>query len=112
MPALSIVSAAAGRRLKDEGQALTLAHAGDWKDKALAEFKTWCRARVAGGQITITMEEFRSEAKAQPPSHKSWGGFTTMAKNLGLIEFDTYVRSRSEKTHAHPVIRWRIRPFA
>lgn len=109
MPALSIVSAAAGQRLKEEGQALTLVHAGDWKDKAVVEFKAWGRERLASGQITITMEEFRASAKAQPPSHKSWGGFTTMLKNLGVIEFDTYVRSRSEKTHAHPVIRWRIR---
>lgn len=108
MHELNAATAAAGRRRKDEGQALALANAGDWKDKTLAEFKQWLTDRRASGAKTVTMEEFRAIAQAAPPSHKSWGGFTTMVKNLGLIEFVEYVRARSEKTHAHPVISWRI----
>ena len=93
---------------KAAGQQLTLDVNVEWKHHVLIEFKAWLTTRKAAGGTHMTMEEFRHVAANQPDSHKAWGALTSTAKNLGLIEFDGYVRAQSVKTHSHPIGRWRI----
>lgn len=93
---------------KAAGQQLTLDVHGEWKTLVLSELRAWLATRKASGATHMTMEEFRHVAVNQPVSHQSWGAITTAVKNLGLIEFDGYQRAASVKTHAHPVVRWRI----
>lgn len=93
---------------KAAGQQLTLDVNVAWTQHAITELKAWLVLRKEQGATHMTMEEFRHVAVHQPESHKCWGALTTIAKNLGLIEFDGYVRAQSVKTHAHPVINWRL----
>lgn len=97
-----------GLLAKAAGQQLTLEVNVAWTQHAITELKAWLVLRKEQGATHMTMEEFRHVAVHQPESHKCWGALTTMAKNLGLIEFDGYVRAQSIKTHAHPIGRWRI----
>lgn len=98
----------AGLMAKSVGQQLTLEANAAWTKRAAVELRSWLASRKAAGATHMTMEEFRHVAVAQPESHKAWGALTTVAKNLGLIAFDGYVRAQSVKTHAHPIGRWRI----
>lgn len=98
----------AGLLAKAAGQQLTLDVNVAWTQYAVTELKAWLARRKEQGATHMTMEEFRHVAVHQPDSHKCWGALTTAAKNLGLIEFDGYVRAQSVKTHAHPVGSWRI----
>jgi hypothetical protein len=98
----------AGLLAKSAGQQLTLDVNVAWTENAIVELKAWLATRKQAGGTHMTMEEFRQVAVNHPSSHKAWGALTTMAKNLGLIVFDGYVRAQSFKTHAHPVGSWRI----
>jgi hypothetical protein len=100
--------AAHSEAAKAAGQQLTLDVNVAWTHQAIVELKAWLALRKAQGATHMTMEEFRHVARHQPASHKCWGALTTVAKNLGLIEFDGYVRAQSVKTHSHPVINWRL----
>lgn len=93
---------------KAAGQQLTLDVNVAWTQHAITELKAWLELRKLQGATHMTMEEFRHVARQQPSTHKAWGALTTIAKNLGLIEFDGYVRACSIKTHSHPVVRWRL----
>lgn len=93
---------------KAAGQQLTLDVNVAWTQCAIVELKAWLVLRKLQGATHMTMEEFRHVAQRQPDSHKCWGALTTMAKNLGLIEFGGYVRAQSVKTHSHPVGQWKI----
>lgn len=93
---------------KAVGQQMTIDVHVAWTQHAIVELKTWLALRKAAGATHMTMEEFRHATTNQPDSHKAWGALTTIAKNLGLIEFDGYVRAQSVKTHNHPVVTWRI----
>ena len=97
-----------GLLAKAAGQQLTLDVNVAWAQHAVVELKAWLALRKEQGATHMTMEEFRHVAVHQPDSHKCWGALTTAAKNLGLIEFDGYVRAQSFRTHAHPVGSWRI----
>lgn len=93
---------------KSAGQQLTLDVHVAWTQHAIVELKTWLVQRKAAGSTHMTMEEFRHVTANQPESHKAWGALTTVAKNLGLIEHDGFVRAQSVKTHSHPIGRWRL----
>lgn len=102
------LNAIASHAAKVLGQQLTLDAHVEWKHHVMVELRAWIATRKAQGATHMTMEEFRHVARNQPDTHKSWGAITTAAKNAGLLEFDSYVRAQSEKTHAHPVVRWRL----
>lgn len=93
---------------KAAGQQLTLDVNVAWTQYAITELKAWLALRKLQGATHMTMEEFRHVARQQPSTHKAWGALTTIAKNLGLIEFDGYVRAQSVKTHSHPIGRWKL----
>ncbi|RUR69051.1 hypothetical protein EJP67_18495 [Variovorax guangxiensis] len=98
----------AGLMAKSVGQQLTLEANAAWTKRAAVELRSWLNSRKAAGATHMTMEEFRHVAQQQPESHKAWGALTTVAKNMGLIAHDGYVRAQSVKTHAHPIGLWRI----
>lgn len=98
----------AGLNAKSVGQQLTLEANAAWTKRAAIELRSWLDSRKAAGATHMTMEEFRHVAQHQPESHKAWGALTTVAKNMGLIAHDGYVRAQSVKTHAHPIGLWRI----
>lgn len=98
----------AGLSAKAAGQQLTLEANATWTQQAISELHAWLSLRKAAGATHMTMEEFRHAAANQPASHKAWGALAGVAKGLGLIAFDGFVRAQSVKTHAHPVGRWRI----
>lgn len=102
------LNASLGLAAKAMGQQLTLDVNVAWTQHAIVELKVWLVLRKLQGATHMTMEEFRHVAVNHPDSHKAWGALTTMAKNIGLIEFDGYVRAQSVKTHGHPIGRWRI----
>lgn len=97
-----------GLLAKAAGQQLTLDVNVAWAQHAIVELKAWLANRKQAGVTHMTMEEFRHVAVHQPESHKAWGALTTVAKNMGLIAHDGYVRAQSVKTHAHPIGHWRI----
>ncbi|KPU94719.1 hypothetical protein APR50_10585 [Variovorax paradoxus] len=103
-----MLSAARSEAAKLAGQQLTLDVNVEWKELVVVELRAWLATRKASGATHMTMEEFRHVAVNHPSSHQSWGAITTAVKNLGLIEFDGYQRAASEKTHSHPVVRWKI----
>ena len=98
----------AGLMGKSIGQQLTLEANAAWTKRAAVELRSWLNSRKAAGATHMTMEEFRHVAVHQPESHKAWGALTTVAKNMGLIAHDGYVRAQSVKTHAHPIGCWKI----
>jgi len=103
-----MLSRSLSRAGKEYGQQLTLDAHVEWKHHVMVELRAWIDKRKAQGVTHMTMEEFRHVARNQPDTHKSWGAITTAAKNAGMLVFDGYVRAQSVKTHAHPVVRWRL----
>lgn len=102
------LNASSAASAKSAGQQLTLDVNVAWKHSVVVELRSWLADRKAAGATHMTMEEFRHVAVNQPDSHKAWGALTGVARGLGLIVFDGFVRAQSVKTHAHPVGRWRI----
>ena len=102
------LNASASLRAKLDGQQLVLDIAGDWRERAMDELRHWLDARCQEGIRTMTMEVFRHAARHQPASHMAWGALATLAKNAGLLRPLGYVKARSVRTHAHPVMRWEI----
>ena len=87
----------------------------EWAEHVLVEFRAWLTVQKARGLKTITVEEFRSQAKNLPSSHKAWGSLPRIACRAGLIKpaIDPageriYRRAAALKTHAHPVALWRV----
>jgi len=104
-----MLNAAQGQALKTAGMQLALDYSGDWQDEVIAELRAWIAKEKAMGMRTMTVEAFRAQAKAVPPSHKCWGNVPRMACKAGLIApTDTYQRAVSVATHAHPVKVWAI----
>lgn len=112
-----MLNAAASQAGKRAGQQLSIMFDGEWAVAVLAELRTWLADRAAAGQRTITFEQFRHDAIAQPRSHKSWGSLPAIACRAGLIAPLTHPdgspvmrRAESVKTHSHPVRCWAIVP--
>jgi hypothetical protein len=100
---------ATGEQLKREGMQLALDFAGDWADRVVMEFRAWAAVQKAMGFSWITVEQFRSQAKNLPESHKAWGSLPRLLCKADLIApTGEYVRAASPKTHAHPVAKWTL----
>jgi hypothetical protein len=107
---------ARGEALKREGQQLALSFAGDdWRDRVLSELEAWLAVEKARGTKTFTFEQFRSQAKAHPERHQSWGALATLACKRGLTApaLDQYgeqrtVKAASAKTHSHRICVWLV----
>lgn len=105
-----------GETLKREGMQMALSFAGDWSDEVVLEFRGWIAVEKARGLKTVTIEQFRSQAKAQPRSHKCWGSAPRLFCKAGLIAPKTRddgsqvtVKAASPKTHAHEIRVWLVR---
>lgn len=101
-----------GRALKREGQQRAAEHAGsEWSAMILKALRLWLNVIKAQGRNEFRFEEFRATCtKAmQPVSSKAWGALPRMAVRDGLImATGKYAQATSEKTHAHPVMVWRV----
>lgn len=104
------LDATASAARKDKGMQLALEFAGEWRERVLEEFTGWVAIQKARGLRTVTIEQFRAEAKNHPESHKAWGTLPAIAIRAGVIEraLDAsgepiYRRAAAPKTHAHPV---------
>lgn len=111
----TVLDAALGHALKTEGMQLALQFEGEWRDRALLEFRGWIAMQKAMGLKTITVEQFRAVAKNQPTKHFAWGPFPTIACKAGLIApkwiapgQQERVRAASPRTHSHEVKVWEI----
>lgn len=106
-----MLSSTASRAAKEHGQQIALEFAGDdWKDRVLIELQAWSAMRRAAGHTEMQMEQFRAEAKHQPPRPQAWGALATVAIKAGIIAPLTrddgsavYRAAESVKTHGHPV---------
>lgn len=110
-----MLNATASHAAKQQGMQLALQMSGDWRDEILIELRGWIAMHKARGHTTMTVEQFRAEARNQPASHKAWGAFTNMARAEGLIapmqhpDGSPVMRlAESVKTHRHPVRCWRL----
>lgn len=110
-----MLDAAQGSALKEQGMQLAIDFAGDWPEEVILELRAWLAVQKAIGLTNISIEQFRSQAKSQPDSHKYWGSLPRMACKAGLLApmLDqagerVYRRAASPKTHAHPVAMWRL----
>jgi hypothetical protein len=111
-----VLDAVTSRQRKADGQQRALEFEGDeWIVRASEEFAKWLGEQKARGFKTITVEEFRAQAKNQPLSHKAWGALPRLLCKAGLIApaFGAdgerlYRRAAAPKTHAHPVAVWRV----
>lgn len=101
-----------GRQLKEQGQAIALAHAGrDWSHYITNKLRAFCQARKRMGFPVFRFEEFREVAEKQgwdlPLSPNAWGAIPIKACKLGLIKWTgEYELAQSRKTHSHPVKKW------
>lgn len=101
-----------GRELKEQGQAVALAHAGpDWGAYIMRKLRAFCQARKRMGCSIFRFEEFREVAEKQgwdlPLSPNAWGAIPIKACRLGLIKWTgKYELAKSQKTHSHPVKLW------
>jgi hypothetical protein len=98
-----------GQMLKEQGMQLAMDFSGEgWKERALELFREFCLELKAAGREYVRVEEFR--AVAPPPrTPKAWGAFSRAAMADGIIApTGQYEKAESAKTHAHPVLRWRI----
>lgn len=109
------LDAAESKRRKAEGQLVAITNAGDWREAVVTEARAWCQAQRARGLRTVTIEEFRAQATAQPESHKAWGSLPRILVAAGLLRpvldaegHAVYKRAASPKTHAHPVRVWEV----
>lgn len=99
-----------GIQLKEQGQLLALANAGQsWVEQAMTLLKAFL-ATEAGP--TFRWEQFRAYALHKglpnPPHHNAWGGLPNKAVKRGLIEFTGRLEeAQSKKTHGHLVRVWR-----
>lgn len=112
-----MLNAQASRAEKEAGMQLSIMFEGEWAATVMVELAAWLATRRAQGRDTMTLEQFRHHAIAQPHSHKAWGSLPALACRAGLILPMTHGdgspvmrRAESEKTHAHPVRVWRIAP--
>lgn len=108
-----MLNAIASLAAKEQGQQLALELAGDWKDRVLMELRGWLAIHRAQGNSTMTLEQFRADAKNQPASHKAWGSLPRLACKEGLIapalhgDGSPVTRpAESVKTHGHLVRVW------
>lgn len=106
---------AAGLALKADGQAAALAGAGDWAHEIMAEARAWCARQKALGLRTVTIEEFRAQAMAQPASHKAWGSLPKVLQAAKLLRpaltaagEPVFKRAAAPKTHGHFVRVWEL----
>lgn len=110
-----MLNAAASQAAKQSGMQLALDMSGDWKTEVLLELRGWLAVHQARGFTTMTFEQFRADAKRQPPSPKAWGSLPGIACRAGLIAPKTHPdgspvmrNAESVKTRAHPVRVWAI----
>lgn len=109
------LDAAESARRKAEGRLVAITNAGAWREAVIAEASAWCKAQRARGLRTVTIEEFRAQAKVQPESHKAWGVLPRLLVAAGMLRplidahgEPVYKRAASPKTHAHPVRVWEL----
>lgn len=105
----------AGESRKSRGMQLALDYSGDWADEVLGELAAWLWAQKRIGLTTITVEQFRAQARRQPASANAWGSLPRMAMKAGLIAphmvapgVQMRVKAASPRTHAHEVKSWVI----
>jgi hypothetical protein len=110
-----MLDAVSSRAAKEHGQQLAIDFASDWKDAVLLELRGWSAIHKARGNSTMTLEQFRAEARSQPDSHKAWGALPAIACRAGLIAPKTHSdgspvmrNAESVKTRAHPVRVWAL----
>lgn len=104
-----MLNASASRAAKQAGQQLAIDFAGEeWRDRVLAELRTWCAARRASGHTEMQMEQFRAEAKNQAPRPQAWGALASVAIKAGIIapltreDGSPVMRpAQSVRTHGH-----------
>lgn len=106
-----MLNSTASRAAKEAGMQFALDFAGDeWRERVLEELRAWCAMRRAAGHTEMQMEQFRAEAKHQPPRPQAWGALASVAIKAGIIAPLTrgdgsavYRAAESVKTHGHPV---------
>lgn len=104
-----ILDAAQSQSLKERGQQIAMDFSGLWRDAVVDEFRGWVAIQKARGLTWITIEQFRSQARSHPDSHKAWGALPRILVAAGLIRpTGEYIKAAAPKTHAHPVAKWRI----
>lgn len=109
-----MLNATASRAAKEHGMQLALDMSGEWKDRVMLELRGWLAIHKARGNTTVTMEQFRAEAKEQPASFRAWGPLPALACKAGLLapmnhsDGSPVMRAaESERTHGHFVRVWR-----
>lgn len=80
-----MLDAAQGSALKEQGMQMAIDFAGDWPEEVILELRAWLAVQKAIGLTNISIEQFRSQAKSQPDSHKCWGSLPRMACKAGLL---------------------------
>lgn len=112
-----MLNAQSSRAGKERGQQLALDLSGEWRERVLLELQGWIAIHKARGNTTMTMEQFRAEARNHPESPKAWGPLPAVACKAGLIAPLTHPdgspvmrRAESVKTHSHPVRVWSLLP--
>jgi hypothetical protein len=112
---MTALNAQLGQALKARGQQIALDYSGDWADRVVAEFRVWLDLQRSRGLTFVTVEEFRSQATAQPASHQGWGSLPRLAMKAGLIApkwaapgIQDRAPAASPRTHGHDVKRWLI----
>jgi hypothetical protein len=100
-----------GQVLKIRGQQLALDHAGEsWASRTVEALRIFCENLKLSGNDTFAFEEFRVTMDHDAPlTFKAWGSIPGIAVKHGIIRSTgTYRKARSAKTHAHPVLVWKI----
>lgn len=106
---MTVLDAERSAALKTQGQQIALDFAGDWPERALLELRGWIAVQKAMGLRTVTVEQFRAQARNHPTSSKGWGALPRIACKAGLIaSTGQYVKAAAVKTRSHPVALWRV----
>lgn len=114
-----MLDATASRAAKDRGMQIALDFDTEWTVRVLAELRAWLAGRRAAGHLTMTMEQFRADAKHHPSRPQAWGALVKPAIAAGLIALETHPDgspvmrpAESVKTHGHFIRVYRIASFS
>jgi hypothetical protein len=109
------LNATASQAAKEQGMQLALSFAAEWKDAVLLELRGWIAIHKARGNSTMTMEQFRAEARNKPESFRAWGPLPVVACKAGLLvpmnhpDGSPVMRAaESPQTHGHFVRVWKL----
>jgi hypothetical protein len=112
-----MLDAVASRAAKERGQQIALDFDTEWKVRVLEEMRAWLAIRRAAGHLTMTMEQFRADAKHHPRRPQAWGALVKPAIGAGLIALETHPDgspvfrpAESVKTHGHFIRVYKILP--